>query len=143
MITRSEIVRIARGWIGTPYHHQASLKGEGCDCLGLVRGVYREIYGKEAEAIPAYTRDWGEVFGDETLLAAASRHLVQNHSVKQAMPGDVLIFRLNQRSIAKHAGILSTAQMMVHSQENVGCVEVTIGSWWQRRVAGVFQFPGL
>ncbi|MEE8633091.1 MAG: hypothetical protein V3S93_01305 [Methyloceanibacter sp.] len=48
----------ARGWLGTPYHHQASVKGVGCDCLGLVRGLWRELCGPEPEAMPRYTRDW-------------------------------------------------------------------------------------
>ena len=51
-------VSIARTWIGTPYHHQASIRGVGADCIGLVRGVYRELAGREAEGLPAYTRDW-------------------------------------------------------------------------------------
>ena len=38
---REQIVAAARGWVGTPYRHQASLKGIGADCLGLVRGVWR------------------------------------------------------------------------------------------------------
>ena len=54
------IVAAARGWIGTPYVHQASVKGAGTDCLGLVRGIWRELYGPEPEALPAYTPDWGE-----------------------------------------------------------------------------------
>lgn len=49
---RVRVVEIARRWIGTPYHHQASLKGVGCDCLGLVRGVYRELCGAEPEPMP-------------------------------------------------------------------------------------------
>src|SRR5215207_7343246 len=40
MTTREQIVAAARGWIGTPYHHQASVKGVGCDCLGLIRGLW-------------------------------------------------------------------------------------------------------
>jgi NlpC/P60 family putative phage cell wall peptidase len=40
-LTRAQIVVATRDWIGTPYQHQASLKGVGCDCLGLVRGVWR------------------------------------------------------------------------------------------------------
>ena len=44
---RARIVATARSWLGTPYHHQASLRGVGCDCLGLVRGVWRELYGDE------------------------------------------------------------------------------------------------
>jgi NlpC/P60 family putative phage cell wall peptidase len=74
MVTREAIVKAARGWLGTPYHHQASVKGAGSDCLGLIRGIWRELYGPEPEAMPAYTRDWGDATGSETLLAAACRH---------------------------------------------------------------------
>ena len=38
---RARVVAEARMWIGTPYVHQASALGAGCDCLGLVRGVWR------------------------------------------------------------------------------------------------------
>ena len=68
------IVETARSWIGTPYRHQASLKGVGCDCLGLVRGVWREIYGGEPELPPAYQPDWAERSGEDRLRDAARRH---------------------------------------------------------------------
>jgi NlpC/P60 family putative phage cell wall peptidase len=74
---RPDIVHLARAWLGTPYHHQASCRGAGTDCIGLIRGVYRELYGREAQALPAYTRDWAEASGQETLLAAARRHLTE------------------------------------------------------------------
>lgn len=74
--TREAIVAEARAWIGTPYRHQASLKGIGCDCLGLVRGVWRNCIGDEPEVPPPYASDWAEAKGDETLAAAALRHLV-------------------------------------------------------------------
>jgi hypothetical protein len=45
-LTRPLIVAETRAWIGTPYRHQASLKGVGCDCLGLVRGVWRAVIGE-------------------------------------------------------------------------------------------------
>jgi NlpC/P60 family putative phage cell wall peptidase len=53
MTTREQIVAAARGWLGTPYHHQASVKGVGCDCLGLIRGLWRELLGDEPETLPA------------------------------------------------------------------------------------------
>ncbi len=142
-ITRDQIVSAARGWVGTPYHHQGSVKGVGCDCLGLVRGVFRELYEAEPEAVPAYTRDWAEARGAETLLDAAGRHLTQKAGLHESLPGDVLVFRLNERSMAKHAGIMVSDTSMVHAQENAGCVEVSVGRWWRRRVAGVFQFPSV
>ena len=60
MITRDEFVLEARRWIGTPYRHQASMIGSGADCLGLVRGVWRNLIGDEPERIPAYTEDWSD-----------------------------------------------------------------------------------
>jgi NlpC/P60 family putative phage cell wall peptidase len=58
-----EIIAAARSWIGTPYRHQASLKGVGCDCLGLLRGVWREVMGAEPEAPPPYAAGWAESRG--------------------------------------------------------------------------------
>ena len=51
----------ARGWVGTPYRHQASLKGEGADCLGLIRGVWREVVGPEPEVLPPYSPDFNPI----------------------------------------------------------------------------------
>ena len=66
------VIAAARGWLGTPYHDQASVKGVGCDCLGLVRGIWREVVGDEPLPMPPYSRDWGET-GTRELLAEASR----------------------------------------------------------------------
>ena len=94
-------MRIARGWIGTPYHHQASVRGVGTDCLGLVRGVWRELYGREAEAPPPYSRDWAEAGGRETMLEAACRHLVPIAAARLAPA--TCSFRLRSQTVAKHA----------------------------------------
>lgn len=166
MVTREAIVEAARGWLGTPYHHQASVKGVGSDCLGLIRGIWRELYGPEPEAMPSYTPDWGSATGAETLLAAACRHLVKLDDVSTASPGDVLVFRMRDEGMAKHAGIIVAlpatsdalprgalheregllerdGATMVHAQEGLGVVEIELGRWWRRRTAAAFQFPGV
>ena len=135
----SPIVPIARRWIGTPYHHQASLCGVGTDCIGLVRGIFRELYGGEAEAVPAYSRDWSETTGEETLIAAARRHLIQ--VADTAAPGDVLIFRYRGRAVAKHAAILATPATMIHAIEGAPVSEVAYSPWWRRHLAAAFRFP--
>lgn len=142
LLDATAIVAEARSWIGTPYHHQASVKGVGCDCLGLLRGVWRAWLGPEPEAMPAYSRDWTEARGEETLLAAAGRHL-ERIPTPDAEAGDVLVFRLRPEAVAKHAGILVAATRFVHAQERVGTVEVSLSPWWRRRIAGVFRFPEL
>lgn len=130
----------ARDWLGTPYHHQASCKGVGCDCLGLIRGVWRELNGPEPETMPAYTRDWGDATGSETLLAAAARNLVLLDR-GSAQPGDILVFRMADAGVAKHAGILVTSESFVHSQEGLGTVEAELIRWWRRRLVAAYAFP--
>lgn len=141
-VSGERIVACARQWIGTPYHHQAARKGVGCDCLGLVRGVWLELYHVEAEKPPAYSRDWAEASGTETMLAAARRHLIPIDT-DQADAGDVVIFRLRDRFAAKHAAFLSGNSRMIHAMEGSKVSEVALSRWWQRRIAGAFRFPGV
>jgi len=140
--TRAMIVEAARQWIGTPYHHQASRRGIGTDCLGLVRGVWRDIYGSDAETPPAYSRDWAESGGQETMLAAASRHL-ERIDVSDIAPGDAVVFRLRLGVVAKHVAIVASASTMIHAMEGAPVCEVSFSHWWRRRVAGAFRFPDL
>jgi NlpC/P60 family putative phage cell wall peptidase len=136
-----DVVRAARAWIATPYHHQASTRGVGADCLGLVRDVWRDLYGNEAEVPPAYSRDWAEAACRETLLEAARRHL-NEIDITSAAPGDVVVFRLRPGAMAKHAGIMTSSSMMIHAMEGAAISEVALGRWWRRRIAAVFAFPG-
>lgn len=145
--TEDAIVAAARGWLGTPYRHQASLKGQGADCLGLVRGVWRETVGEEPETAPAYSADWAEVGGEETLMAAAGRWLVER-PVDAMRPGDVLLFRMEERAPVKHCAILSARAgadapepRMIHAYWGRAVVESWMGPWWRKRLAAVFAFP--
>jgi NlpC/P60 family putative phage cell wall peptidase len=142
IVTRSAIVAEARAWIGTPYRHQASLKGVGCDCLGLVRGVWRVVCGAEPEAVPPYAPDWAEASRRETLAQAAGRHLVALDTA-DFQPGDVLLFRWSNGFVAKHAAIASAPERMVHAHARARVAEVAITPWWRRRLAFAFRFPGV
>jgi NlpC/P60 family putative phage cell wall peptidase len=140
--TRAAIVAEARAWIGTPYRHQASLKGVGCDCLGLVRGVWRAVLGAEPEGVPAYAADWAEASSGEPLAEAALRHLVAI-DLADIAPGDVLLFRWRAGLTAKHAAIATTRERMVHAHDGAAVAEVALAPWWRRRLAYAFQFPGV
>ncbi|WP_341874398.1 NlpC/P60 family protein [Roseibium hamelinense] len=137
---RREVLREAETWLGTPYRHQASCKGAGCDCLGLVRGIWRALIGPEPQSLPAYSADWAEAAGAETLLAAGRRWLVEQDPTK-ALPGDVLVFRWRAGARAKHAGILAPGNRLVHAYERVGVVQSPLASAWRRRIAAAFSFP--
>lgn len=130
----------ARLWIGTPYLHQASTRGAGCDCLGLARGVWRVVIGDEPQHMPAYSRDWGEVGREEHVLGFASRHL-REVAPAMALPGDLIVFRWRAGNIAKHMGFLAGDDRFIHAWERVGVVEAALTPSWRKRIAGYFRFP--
>jgi NlpC/P60 family putative phage cell wall peptidase len=136
-------VTLARGWIGTPYLHQASVKGAGTDCLGLLRGVWREMFGAEPMGVPPYSADWSEVSGVETLLAAAIQCLVRL-PLESDVAGSVLLFRMRQGAVAKHLGIVADvgrAPTFIHAYTGHGVVESPLSEPWRRRIAARFAFP--
>ena len=139
------VIAVARSWIGTPYHDQASLRGVGCDCLGLARGVWREVVGDEPFPIPPYSRDWGET-GPREVLAEGARQMMPEITPTEAGPGTLILFRMGRstaptRAIAKHVGILTESDRFIHAYERLGVVEETLTTAWRRRVAFAFLFP--
>lgn len=141
-ITRPLIVQAARDWLGTPYVHQASCLGVGCDCLGLVRGVWRTLYQNEPEVTPNYSPDWAEAKREETLHNAAARWM-KKLALTDRKLGDVILFRWRENLPAKHIAILTDGSHFIHACEGVPVSEVALNPWWQRRLAYAFQFPNL
>jgi len=142
----ARIIKAARRWIGTPYHDQASVRGVGCDCLGLIRGVWREVVGPEPMPVPPYSRDCGEM-GPVEVLAEAAHAAMTEIDVADARTGDVVPFRMRAGAIAKHVGILSgndrsaRSHHFIHAYERTGVIEESLTDPWRRRVAFAFRFP--
>lgn len=132
----------AREWIGTPYQHQASVKGAGTDCLGLLRGIWRKLYSCEPEAIPAYTPDWSEPAREERILTSARRLMIEGRGVIH--PGQVLVFRMRDGAVAKHLGLMSAGgecAAFIHAYTGHGVIESPFSTPWRRRVVAHFDFP--
>jgi len=139
----ARIVATARGWIGTPYRHQAACRGAGCDCLGLVRGLWCEMCGAEPERPPAYSMDWSEPARQEVLWQAAARHLLVKDLTEEAA-GDVILFRMREGAVAKHLGVvaeLGARASFIHAYSGHGVVETALSAPWRRRIVARFAFP--
>jgi NlpC/P60 family putative phage cell wall peptidase len=139
----ARIVAAARGWLGTPYRHQAACRGAGCDCLGLVRGIWREVKGAEPERPPAYSMDWAEPARQEALWQAAARHL-RAKVLHDEAAGDVILFRMREGAIAKHLGIVAETgarATFIHAYSGHGVVETALSAPWRRRIVARFQLP--
>ena len=142
-VVLSDIVAIARTWLGTPYVHQASIKGVGCDCLGLLRGVWRELHGAEPEEVPPYSPDWAEATGTETLYTALARHLAPADPATLA-PGDIALFRMSRGAPAKHCGIVTGRKntlTLFHARQNRRVSEEPLSPFWRSKLAYAFRSP--
>jgi len=136
-----EVVQIARTWIGTPYIHQASLKGVGCDCLGLLRGVWRELKGPEPETPPPYAPDWSEATGEETLYRALARHLAEIDP-RALRFGDIALLRMKRGAPARHCGIIAAKDdhmTLIHARARRRVSEERLAPVWHTKLAYAFR----
>lgn len=138
--TRAAVVAEARRWVGTPYVHQASCCGAGTDCLGLIRGIWRAVYGEEPEQVPAYGPGWGEVSPEETLRDAARRNF-REIAPDRIAAGDVLLFRMRRFAVAKHVAVYVGGARMIHAYSGHAVLEGDFSPSWRRRLAAAFRFP--
>ena len=140
MVKTNPVVEEALSWIGTPYHHQGSVKGVGADCLGLVRGVFREVYGFDPEGVDLnYAPDWGNSHGKNTLAETGALYL-DEIPLSEVVPGDVLLMRYGNQQVAKHVLIKSYGNRAIHSINNRLVSEIPLSDWWTRRLIKAFRF---
>jgi NlpC/P60 family putative phage cell wall peptidase len=139
----SAVLAIARAWLGTPYLHQSSVQGVGCDCLGLARGIWRALHGDEPWEVPPYSRDWGEA-GRREVLAEAARAALIEVALGDAGPGSLILFRMAPGVPAKHCGLLGASVIrptLIHACDRSGVIEEAFTTAWSRRAAFAFLFP--
>jgi NlpC/P60 family putative phage cell wall peptidase len=139
------VIAEARTWLGTPWIHQAAMKGVGCDCIGLVSGVADQLGFPEAKAWRADTRfrGYGRLPLPDMLLQACDIYLTRIE-LSSATLGDVLVFTLLREPM--HFGLLSERdpRYMIHGWQPVGrVVENVIDAKWQRRTVRAYRYRSL
>lgn len=138
-IKSSEILLAAQKWIGTPYRHQAARMGVGCDCLGLIRGVWTDLYGNVAPPIPPYARFGKDPKGAVQLLDAANIFL--EPMAKIPVPGLIILFQLHQKLPPRHCGIVSCGNRFIHAKERQGVIQTDLCAGWHKRIHSIYAFP--
>ena len=147
MTTRADIVAEARSWLVpvTRWQHQASLKGIGCDCIGFVAGVARELGIAEAAEFWADGRVMG--YGrepDPEMLVSTCERYMDRIGMDAALPGDVLVLRF--RSEPQHFAFLSRVNpaYMLHGYAQARrVVENRIDALWRSRILSAWRFRGV
>lgn len=143
MIHNARVIELAREWIGTPYHHQQANKQVGVDCIGLVIGVWGELFNRPPKdfTLPPYSPSWAEETKDELMTRLMSRYMIPIPLGEQ-IPGDVQLYRMFRRGPTKHAAILvKPTGDIIHAYNGHDVMETgpitNVGS----AITHVFRFP--
>lgn len=102
-----EIVAEAWTWARTPFVWQASLKGVGADCKGLIVGVARELGRPEAASLHARMADYPLNVPEHELRAGLAANLER---VTAPELGDVLLMKIAGK--AQHLGFFCGADVI-------------------------------
>lgn len=133
-ISRAELVRIARTWLGVPFHHQGRNRS-GVDCGGLLLCI-----GKEAglEIVPPQT--YSQSPDPDVIETALALHCTRIQ-VRDALPGDV--YWLSFAGEPRHVALASDIGI-IHAWAKPGMVvEHRIDATWMRRIVSAWRPIGI
>lgn len=157
--TRADLIAEARSWIGTPWRHQAAIKGVGADCVGFVRGVAEPFVGKVPIAMD-YTTTW-QLYRAEPRMFREFAARCEEVPLDQINPGDILLFGFG-KGPAHHCGYAAPQAIpgevgpgspsgiapenfrIIHCYREAGAVvEQDLTEWWRRKLRHAFRVPGI
>jgi NlpC/P60 family putative phage cell wall peptidase len=138
-LNASDVVLAARGWLGTPYQHQARLRGVAVDCIGLVLGV-----GAEVGAWPPSFNYTGYArLPHKGLLLAESRKYFLEIPLEAISPGCILVMAWKEFREPHHVAIFA-GETVIHAASNFRkVVEHRFDEAFRRRTQFAFRFPGV
>jgi len=142
---RQEICDEAKTWMGTPWQHQACVKGVGVDCAMFVAGVAKSvglIEKDDFKIIPNYPKDWHLHHDIPMLLHLMELFGCKEKINKKARPGDIVIFKIGR--VPSHLGILLEDNVFIHALHGAAMNEVVMNGLtaaWSDRLVGVYNFP--
>ena len=149
MATRAQVVAEAREWIGTRWDHQHCMKGRGCDCIGLVKGVALALglYAPETSSTALAQQFAG--YGKAPAAGELERGLrlfAAPIDREKADIGDVVLMRV--RGAPRHVGILGDYPLGGFSLIHAALVprkvvEQRLDDAWTASVVGYYRLPGV
>jgi hypothetical protein len=148
MAARSDIVRIARTYLGTPFHHRGRTPGVALDCAGLLVCDARELGLVSADFdVPSYTAT-----PDGTMIEWCDRYMGARATKKSMQPGDAicLITQREPGAPEQHLGILADYRhgglSIIHASNDrlhKGVIEHRLIFSPAFRFAAAWSFPGI
>lgn len=146
MQDRAAIYTEARTWVGTPYHHHGRLKGQSCDCIGLILGVGRAL-GLNVPSdleMPKYST----LPHDGMCEKMSDRYLIRQAQATP-LPGQIGLFFITARGVGQHFCIfawhaITQRHTMIHAFEGgKRVIETGISEFWRKRLIRIYDYSGV
>jgi cell wall-associated NlpC family hydrolase len=125
---RLAVIEAAKSWCGTPFHHDAAVKGRhgGVDCGRLLAEVYREAGVLPEVGIPHFAHDFFLHERSERYLDLVRRYMTEYASeVTPRKPGDLVLFLFGR--VYSHGGIIVAWPTIIHANGASSHPQVEIG----------------
>lgn len=144
MSISNDIINQARTWLGTPFHHQARLKGKGCDCLGLIVGVVDELGVKDTHGklLSSYDELNYSKQPDGEYLIQKLQAVLKEVPKEEARAGDLALFVIANNP--QHLAFITDHEHglgMIHCEARTRkVVEHRLDDEWNDRLIKVFRW---
>ncbi|HEX3747586.1 MAG TPA: hypothetical protein VHW09_26810 [Bryobacteraceae bacterium] len=116
-IERQRAIRIARSWIGTPYHTGARVKGQGADCITLLAGIFEEAALVPRIEIPTYSPQWHLHHSAERYLEGLLKYTKEIPGPPK--PGDIALWKFGR--CFSHGAIVIAWPQVMHAYVGSSC----------------------
>ena len=116
---RQAVIAAALGWKGTPFHHEAMVKGAGVDCGMLLIAVYREAGLIPDFPVAHYSYQW-HLHRSRELYLEYLRQFGREIPEAERGAGDVVIWKLGR--VFSHAAIIIAWPHVIHAVNGRGVI---------------------
>lgn len=117
---RAAVVREALSWVGTPYHHEADVKGSGVDCGMLLVRCFVDTGIVEPFDPRPYAKDWHLHQTEERYLGFVLSRSTERAPNEAPEAGDVIVWRHGR--CFSHGGIITAFPSFIHAYANARMV---------------------
>lgn len=115
---RDAVLAEAVKWIGTPFHHEARIKGAGVDCLMLLAQVYENAGVVEHITVPHYPPDWHMHRDIEKYMEGLLGYAMEISG--PPAPADIALFKFGR--VFSHGAIVVEWPRVIHAYWHIGVV---------------------
>jgi hypothetical protein len=117
---REHIVEVANTWVGTPYRGWSCVKGAGCDCGQLLKGVYEEAgHIPEGANLPEnYSLQVAQHRKDTEYIDTVMKYM-REITEAEVLPGDAVIYKIGL-AFTHAAIIVSWPEYVIQAIETHG-----------------------